>query len=254
MKKQILPLLFLFLISSHLCAQKNDTAYFDEHNEDVATLSLADHYSVTSSDPNDSTILYKKVLDVATGRLLEESQYYRVNNRTYKNGIEHDWFKSGQLEREANYKLNLLEGEENTYWKTGKLRRKATYHKGELVSGKCYTEAGADTTFYPHEKQPSFEGGMKALHQFLSENIVYPTFAKKIHRQGKTVCQFIVDKDGSISKIWVLKSSGSIYLDDEAQRVIALMPKWQPGYREGKRVKVRFTLPVVFKLNDRNEE
>jgi protein TonB len=247
MKNLILQLLFIFVVGS--CAFAQDTIYYSSKNDEVESISLADHYKVTFVDKTDSTVIYEKTFDVGTRHLLKEEQYYSFKQKRFKNGAARTWFKSGQLQREATYKLEKLDGLEKAYWESGKLRREATYKNGELISGKCYTPEGADTTFYPHEIPPSFVGGTSALYKFLSNNFTYPQKAKRISRDGKTICQFVVKKDGTIDDVKIKKTSGSVFLDDEAVRVVLLMPKWNPGYIEGKAVRVRFTLPVVFHLD-----
>lgn len=98
------------------------------------------------------------------------------------------------------------------------------------------------------EKMPEFIGGSQALYEYLSENIQYPADAKRNHLQGRVFCQFVVDKDGSITDIKVVRSSGHPALDQEAIRLVRSMPLWQPGYQKGKAVRVRFTLPINFQL------
>lgn len=98
------------------------------------------------------------------------------------------------------------------------------------------------------EKMPEFPGGEKALFQFLSENIEYPDALAHTHAQGRVVCRFIVEKDGSISHVEVFHSSGYEALDNEAVRVISSMPNWTPGEQEGKKVRVKYYVPINFKL------
>lgn len=97
------------------------------------------------------------------------------------------------------------------------------------------------------EKQPEFPGGQSALLQFLSSNIKYPAEARNKNIKGKSVAQFIVNEDGSISDINVVRKIGG-GCDEEVMRVVQLMPKWSPGIIAGKPSKVRFTLPVSFHL------
>lgn len=99
------------------------------------------------------------------------------------------------------------------------------------------------------EKMPEFEGGVQNLLQFLKANITYPEEAKKNGTQGRVVVQFVVDKDGSITDANIVKSV-SPELDAEALRVVKIMPKWTPGEQKGEKVRVKFTLPVQFKLPD----
>ena len=109
-------------------------------------------------------------------------------------------------------------------------------------------EEGIDVPFMIVEKAPEFPGGQKALFKYLSENVKYPVMAQENGIQGKVVCQFVVNRDGSIVDIEVVRSAGDPSLDKEAVRVIKSMPKWKPGKQSGKTVRVKFTLPVNFRL------
>ena len=104
------------------------------------------------------------------------------------------------------------------------------------------------TVFQVVEQQPEFPGGMKALMKYLQDNINYPRVSRDNNSQGRAFIRFVVNTDGSIQGTEVLKSSGDMYLDKEAVRVVSGMPKWKPGRQSGKNVRVYFTLPVVFKL------
>ena len=105
-----------------------------------------------------------------------------------------------------------------------------------------------DVPVYFVEKMPEFPGGQQALFKYLSENIKYPVIAQENGIQGKVTCQFTINKDGSIVDIEVIRSGGDPSLDKEAVRVIKSMPKWKPGKQNNKTVRVRYTLPVRFKL------
>ena len=97
------------------------------------------------------------------------------------------------------------------------------------------------------EKMPSFPGGDAALFKFLIENVKYPVIAQENGVQGRVICQFVVNRDGSIVDVEVVRSVDAS-LDKEAIRVIKSMPKWSPGQQRGKPVRVKYTLPVNFKL------
>lgn len=99
------------------------------------------------------------------------------------------------------------------------------------------------------ESVPEFDGGIEALYKFLGENIVYPEAAKKDSIQGRVILQFIVDRDGSIQDVVVVKSSGNSLLDEEAIRLVSAMPKWIPKKEKGQPVRSKYTLPIVFKIN-----
>lgn len=98
------------------------------------------------------------------------------------------------------------------------------------------------------EQMPEFPGGMKALMQYLQENIKYPRISRENGSQGRAFICFVVNTDGSIQDVEVAKSSSDVYLDKEAVRVVETMPRWNPGRQAGKAVRVRFTLPVTFRL------
>lgn len=99
------------------------------------------------------------------------------------------------------------------------------------------------------ENMPEFPGGTAALMAYLRKNIKYPTICQEQGIQGRVVVQFVVNKDGSIVDPEVIKPVNP-YLDKEALRVISTMPKWKPGEQRGKPVRVKFTVPVQFKLSN----
>lgn len=108
-------------------------------------------------------------------------------------------------------------------------------------------EEAEDEIFVVVEKQPEFPGGMGALMKFLGSNIKYPVIAQENGISGRVICNFVVEKNGSITDVQVVRGVDPS-LDKEAVRVIEDMPKWSPGQQRGKPVRVRFTLPVVFRL------
>jgi protein TonB len=105
-------------------------------------------------------------------------------------------------------------------------------------------EEVTDVPFVYVEKMPEFPGN---VFKFLSENIHYPQSAIEGDIQGKVYCEFVVNRDGSIVDVVIVRSVHPS-LDKEAMRVIQSMPKWSPGMQRGKAVRVKYTLPVSFKL------
>ena len=99
-----------------------------------------------------------------------------------------------------------------------------------------------------YETWPEFPGGQKEMFKYIQENLIYPKLALKKQIQGRSICQFIVEKDGSISHIQVVRSSGNKSLDRAAIRVIKTMPKWTPGRLQGKIVRTTYALPVNFRI------
>ena len=104
-----------------------------------------------------------------------------------------------------------------------------------------------DMVFDVVEVMPQFPGGQIAMLQYIMKNMKYPEQAMKEGIQGRVAVRFIVEKDGSISDVKPILSVHPL-LNKEAVRVVESMPKWSPGKHNGKPVRVRFNLPVMFKL------
>ena len=97
------------------------------------------------------------------------------------------------------------------------------------------------------EEMPSFPGGNGALMSYLNSNVKYPVVAQENGVQGRVIISFVVERDGSISDVKVARSVDPS-LDREAQRVVKSMPRWTPGKQNGQTVRVKYTVPVVFRL------
>ncbi|SCD19828.1 TonB-dependent receptor [Proteiniphilum saccharofermentans] len=110
-------------------------------------------------------------------------------------------------------------------------------------------EEVTEEIFVVVEEQPEFPGGQAAMMKFLSDNIRYPVIAQENGIQGRVICNFVVERDGSITDVQVVRGQDPS-LDREAIRVIQQMPRWKPGKQRGSAVRVRFTLPVVFRLQN----
>lgn len=108
-------------------------------------------------------------------------------------------------------------------------------------------EPDENSIFQVVETQPEFPGGMAELMKYLQKNIRYPQICKEQRVQGRVIVQFVVNADSTITDVNVVKPVNP-YLDQEALRVVKAMPKWKPGEQRGEPVRVRFTLPVTFRL------
>ena len=109
-------------------------------------------------------------------------------------------------------------------------------------------EPEEEEIFMVVEDQPEFPGGTAALLDYLRKNIKYPAICRENNIQGRVLVTFIVNKDGAIVEPEVVKSVNPS-LDKEALRVISQMPNWKPGSQRGKPVRVKYTVPVNFRLN-----
>jgi TonB family protein len=122
-----------------------------------------------------------------------------------------------------------------------------------VVSGYATTNEENNQIFQNVEVLPSFPGGLEAFGKFLASNIKYPAIAKNNKIQGRVYCIFVVEKDGSLSNIRVVRGLGS-GCDEEAVRVLAISPKWDPGIQNGRPVRVSYTIPIFFKMDDKQDK
>ena len=105
------------------------------------------------------------------------------------------------------------------------------------------------TVFIIVEDMPEFPGGEIALRKYIAENVRYPEMAKENDIQGTVYVRFVVDTDGSVSNVEVLRGVDPL-LDKEAKRVVETLPKWKPGRQRGKAVKVSHSVPIKFALQN----
>ena len=111
-----------------------------------------------------------------------------------------------------------------------------------------FAQPGSEPMIYDYpEQMPEFPGGGHALDQFLVDNVRYPVKAQEEGLYGKVYISFVVEMDGSISNIEIRRGQHEI-LNNEAIRVVKMMPIWKPGSVRGKTVRTRYTLPIVFTL------
>lgn len=109
-------------------------------------------------------------------------------------------------------------------------------------------DSGTETVMDKCEVMPKFPGGESGMMKFLTENVKYPKEALDKGITGRVLVEFVVERDGSINDVKIMKSVDPI-LDNEAIRIVKAMPKWEPGTMDGKAVRVKHTLPVMFRLN-----
>ena len=119
--------------------------------------------------------------------------------------------------------------------------------KEALVTEPVKPKEEENKVFDVVEQMPSFPGGMAALMAYLQKSIKDPPVAEENGIQGRVVCTFVVERDGSVTDVRVAKSVDPS-LDKEAVRVVSAMPRWIPGKQNGQSVRVKYTLPVTFRL------
>lgn len=122
-------------------------------------------------------------------------------------------------------------------------------HESCGLSNKTNREQSSDQIYRSAERMPRFPGGDAAMMKYLKTHIIYPDDAARNHIQGKVIVQFVVERDGKIGEVKVVRSVDKD-LDREAKRLVKTFPKFEPGQQNGKAVPVWYTLPVEFKLEE----
>lgn len=117
-----------------------------------------------------------------------------------------------------------------------------------LAQQKPVEKVDSDGVYLMPDQMPEFPGGMQAMMKFLTTNIKYPVEAQKKGVSGRVIVQFVIMEDGTLDQAKVVRGIDPL-LDEEALRVVKLMPKWKPGMDRGEAVKVRFTAPIMFNLS-----
>lgn len=117
-----------------------------------------------------------------------------------------------------------------------------------LTASAQTSKAAKEKVYDVVEEMPEYPGGMSEMIKFLGANIKYPAESAKRKEQGTVIVQFVVEKDGSTTDYEIMRHA-TPELDNAAIEVIKKMPKWKPGKTDGKPVRVKFVMPVTFRLN-----
>ncbi|GAB3268781.1 hypothetical protein GCM10027347_38430 [Larkinella harenae] len=184
--------------------------------------------------------------------LQQVSQWDSTGKPTVVNGTGQATFTSLNNRKLLRESGMLENSQKNGDWvgrlKNDQLVYRETYDNGKLISGKLYDEKGNVSTYNELEKQPEFKGGMAGLGRFLSSTLRYPVEAQQKKVQGRVLVTFTIDADGHVSDVKVIRGIG-YGADEEAMRVVkATDGKWTPGIQRGRKVNVRYTMPLNFAL------
>lgn len=162
-------------------------------------------------------------------------------------GLYKMYYESGKIKQEINYKNDKWDGAFLTYWENGQIKRSDKYENGTFIKGNTFDEQGKEVDYYKYEIMAEYFGGVAELGKYIQNEVKYPVKARNNGIYGRVIVKFVVNTDGSISEVEVVKSV-SKELDEEAIRVVSKMPNWKPGMRDGEKVRVFYNLPIKFKL------
>lgn len=263
--RNLFLIVIILLSASGHCSASGDTTFFDKGWKNINSRTGAEYFRVTKKAPGG---LYAVVDHFINGKVQMQGTFKYKD--TVKEGAFTYYFESGNKQSEGMYKNDKREGEWKhyrddaqpslwyvcnfkadkydgsfkSYYKGGKLKRDAVYKNGELVSGKQFSGAGKDIPFTEFSKMPTPPYDVMT---YLSESIVYPAECRQKNVTGRVLVKFFIDADGSIKGTSVIKSVHPL-IDKESIRVVAAMPKWEPGTEDDMPVKIYYTLPIKFSL------
>jgi protein TonB len=126
--------------------------------------------------------------------------------------------------------------------------KETTVIKEVVITEAVVVEEKADAIFDVVETQPNPPGGMSGWNKYLSDNLKYPTQARRMGVEGSVILVFVINTDGSIQDVEVLRGIGG-GCDEEAVKIVKNAPKWEPGKQRGRAVRTRMRLPIKFKLS-----
>ena len=204
----------------------------------------------------DKLVTYKGVVVDKDGKAVEGAEFFVDGDYKLPQGQSYVTGKNGNFSFKAfeNAKMIVIWKKDGKMMGVPVAVNKENNSNMKIVMDREWLNPPADDpdnpVFEVVEQMPEFpDGGMSGLMQFLSKNIRYPVNAQKNGTQGRVTVQFVVNADGSISNIGIIRGVDP-ELDGEAVRVISTMPNWKPGMQKGKAVRVKYTVPVMFRLSD----
>ena len=177
----------------------------------------------------------------------ETTAAFSDDSLTTKEGSYSRWYVHGQIADSANYLAGKLDGPQAWYFENGQKSEEGIYKAGKPESVKFWREDGnPDTSGVSGEVMPTYKGN---LSDYLINTLRYPEHARDRGLGGRAVIQFYISKHGKIMKPVVCRSSGVVDLDNEAFRVISIMPEWHPAMSHNRPIEMVFTMPVTFRLD-----
>ncbi len=182
---------------------------------------------------------------------LKTEGYYIIGKLS---GTSKEYDSTGYLLSETPYKKGKIDGEVLWYFPSGNIRRKELYQSGVKKNKACFTEAGLDTTYYPHITYPYIGSENftmyyleELIYMLIGKNVNYPVYCKENGIEGKVKISFIINVEGKIDNLEVIYSKHEDFTK-EVLHAMKLMPTFTPGTYEGVQAPIPVTLPILFSL------
>lgn len=242
MKFLVYIFLFLFVKEGIAGQVQGDTLWFDSDWKEISK-KYANFYRLTTKTEEGFQIM-DNYLNGDPQMIAQVSQLLPI----VKNGSCVYYYKGRIKSSQGNYKDGKLTGTWIYYYECQK--DSSIVNIMEDGSKNYIRKSKFEDVFNVVEVMPEFPGGSAEMVKFIQKHVKYPKKARKKGWTGKTFLKFIVDSSGKVIEPSIMKSSGYSILDDEAIRVVGLMPNWTPGTQNNKKVSVYFNLPLNFALKD----
>lgn len=263
-----LPLAALLMIVSNIEAVARTTKVFardviqavERRTEQVtealqpAVTKITEPAAPSATPLQEKTVEYKGVVVDETGKGMANAT---IGAEIWKNGaFQTIEIPDTKTDANGNFSFHALEGITTISIDTKEISSSQNISKMDRLNLRIELPSAAARqkiekeleVFDVVEEMPEFPGGSTAMMEYITKNLRYPAKAHQAGIQGRVIANFIVDKDGSIYNPGIIRSVNPD-LDAEAIRVLSTMPKWKPGIQGGKEVRVRYTVPINFKLN-----
>ena len=233
---------FLLCLSAPGVCQ-SDTLYFyyDSAWNEIADSARTDYKRRAINNENgfwEVTDYYKSGQVQMTGTFMDRAMKKKLGS--------FEWFyPSGKLERQAMFAGGRPRGEELLYYENGQIDTYLKYdNDGRMSEEKYYRQDGSESVV----KNPEFPGGLPAMYAYLSQKVKYPRSLRKHGIDGKVYITFTVHTDGTLQDIHIIYSPDEA-MSKEAIRAVSSMPKWKPGSRDGKLLRIKYNLPITFAMD-----
>ena len=247
-------LFFICIILTNFHLKAQDTLYFDQHYEAVESRTQAKFMEIkkcSSDNPNKCAVA---TFSLDSNRIIYNWRYSDFENRIL-HGRCSRWYANGALLEETLYENGKKQGADKSFYPNGQLKRELQWIKDSLIGGVFLNEDGSPKVqIYQDDLEertdwiePSYPGGLAAMYQFISLQIIYPESAKEEGISGKVILSFVVGRKGEIRELKVEETPHPV-LSNALLQVIKKMPRWNPGSISGVPVSVRYQLPFKFKL------
>jgi len=242
---RINKLVFILIFFTLFFSYGQDTTYYNLKKFEVKSGSDSIAFYEISYPPDGSYDVWKIMYNI-NGQKVKETKGVKKNK--FWEGYAKEWYSNGQLKSLVQY-INEDFDTIRTFWENGTAKRFDTFKAGKLTLGTCYDKDGEIIPHFPYQVMPEFPGGMRRMNELIRQNLNYPKFASQYKISGEVLMGFCVENDGTVCEIKVVNSVHKS-LDDEAVRVIKLIPAWHPGKIDGISVRSYYVIPIVFTMPD----